>query len=278
MKYITTLFSIFLFINSYSQTKTVQTGDSIPKKSIKNNECLDKNNTSIRLIGREPIVPFAIIDSNNIKSAGQFCCLEWSTSKSSWFNLDKFGKIVGKSIIKSGDGYDVTNCYELEMKTIEGQNGIGLYISKKADFSISNTSIWKPKENEILSFDKFINDFSKFTKVSKIDSVKSETIFFKTTLALENEDTLKFAVCGGQILTIAYLSKSNNWVISYLDNSNSLSEFINFKPFALLDINKDGIPEIFYQENLGHIYWDKILQFENRNWTVKAISVGGAKI
>jgi hypothetical protein len=275
----------------WSQEKMIQSGQPIPKERIENKNCLDNSSTAIRLLSHEPHVPFAIIDKDTIKSAGQTCCEEWATTQIDWFNLNEYGKVVGKSKVISGDGYDHTQCYELQLKTIDGSDGTGLYASKDIDWELDNEQIWSPNQVEKAKLDNYILDLDKLViddkKPNYVDTLtKGKMIFFRIAhQQSEDENNIPLTKCvvfGKRYLMIAYLNSQEEWTLAHIENEYTNDYYKLYTPIALIDINKDGIPEIIFQDSLGHVFWDKILRIQNKetidSWKIEAISVEGATI
>ena len=112
---------------SKSKTKQVQTGDSLPKKPVADAQCHDGK--GVRWLAHEPITPLAIVRKGSIVEAGQHCCAPWARKGSHWFSIDSMGQIAGTFEVAGGEGYDVTQCYELSMKALQGNVGAGLYVN-----------------------------------------------------------------------------------------------------------------------------------------------------
>lgn len=286
---------IFILLTSsticWSQKGYIKSGQPIPKGKITNTNCLDNSRSSVRLLGHDPHVPFAIVDGDTIKSAGQPCCEEWATTQTDWYNLNEFGRIVGISKVKHGDGYDHTQCFELQLQTTNGKDGVGLYVSKQIDWEVDSSQIWRPTKVEmhklqdfLLNLNKLVIDDNKpnYTDTSSV----GKFIFFKITHGLGNDEinipNTKCVVYGKRYLIIAYLNSQNEWTLAHIENEYSNDYLKLFTPIALVDIDKDGIPEIVFQDSLGHIFWDKILRIGNKetidSWQIEAISVAGATI
>ncbi|PCJ64876.1 MAG: hypothetical protein COA58_11420 [Bacteroidetes bacterium] len=246
--------------------------------------------STVNVLGQSPHVPFAVIDNDTISSAGQFYCEEWANAQTEWYNLNEFGEIVGTSKVVSKDFYDVTKCYELELKTTIGLDGIGLYTSKNVDWEVDSSQIWAPLPEEKMKLDTFLFKMNELVidhgKPSYVDTLEGKYIYFKIP-ANKNENKNYFpntrcVVYGKRYLVIAYLNNQNEWTLAHLENEYTNNDYKLFTPIALIDIDKDGIPEIIYQDSLGHAFWDKILKIENietiDSWKVEATSVGGATI
>lgn len=269
----------------------IESGQPIPKERIENKNCHDNSSTAVRLLSHEPHVPFAIIDKDTIKSAGQPCCEEWATTQFEWFNLNEYGKVVGKSKVIGGDGYDHTQCYELQLKTIEGNDGTGLYTSKDIDWELNDDQIWTPTKNEKEKLNDFILDLDKLViddkKPNYIDTLTTgKVIYFKITQPQGDDGhgipLTKCVVFGKRYLMIAYINSQGEWTLAHIENEYTNDYFKLYTPITLIDINKDGIPEIIFQDSLGNAFWDKILKIQNNetidSWKIEATSVEGATL
>ena len=248
------------------------------------------DNEKINLLGINPQVPFASIKKDSISSAKKTDCQEWIKKDIIWYNLNKVGKVVGASKVVGKSYYDVTNCYELQLETVSGKDGIGLFTSKEVHWSLDSSQIWAPSNLEKIELDSFVKKLDKLViDTAKLNYAKSEikhSIFFKIPIN-ENEDenylsNTKCVVFGNTYLAIAFINSQGKWTLAHLENEYTNSSFKIFTPVAILDIDKDGIPEIIYKDSLGHVYWDAILQIKNKetinSWHVIAKSIGGATI
>ncbi len=254
------------------------------------NVSVDSSKTAINVLGQSPHVPFAVINNDTISSAGQFHCEKWANNRTEWYNLNELGKIVGTSKVVSKDFYDVTKCYELELKTTNGIDGIGFYTSKNVNWEVDSSQLWLPSQEEktklntfLIKMDKLVIDSS---KPNYVDTLEGKSIFFKIPES-ENEDqnhlsNTRCVVFGKRYLIIAYLNGQNEWTLAHIENEYTNNYYKLFTPKALIDIDQNGIPEIIYQDSLGHAFWDKILKINSMetidSWKVEAISIGGATI
>lgn len=242
---------------------------------------------TVNLLGKCSHVPFAVINGESVSSAGKDSCSAWSESEQVWYNLNKLGEIVGTSKVVSKSYYDITDCYELELKTESGNDGIGFYTSEEVDWAVDSAQFWTPSAEETKSLNAFINTIDALfvdTTVNRYPFEQNETALFFKIRQNDNEDEnyfpeTKCVVYGKKYLIIAYLNSDNEWKLAHIENDFTNAHSIKKTPISLLDIDDDGIPEILYEDSLGHCFNDKLLKLDNRetigSWKVKAVSVGG---
>ena len=197
---------------------------------------------------------------------------------------------MGKAKIISGDGYDVTQCYELNLNTIEGDSGIGLYTSKKTNWEVPDSCKWTPETKDLDNLNRFITqlesiliDTTLFTNkhFEGETEEKSTMFFFKIHHPDSDLGPTKCVAFAQKFLVVAYVNPHGNWILMCVLHNNS-NCYGNYKILALTDINQNGTPEIIFNENTGEAWFDKILSIYNYNnlneWEINAVSVGGATL
>lgn len=269
---------ISLLLLSFFMASCTQ-GPNLPKQALE----------TVKLLGRTPHVPFAYIKTDSILPVNKSDSQLWSDTSQIWYNLNSQGAIVGTSKIIGSHFYDVTQCREYELQTIDGVDGTGLYTSKKINWEMDSSWFWEPTGQELNSLMNFKASLSSLVLDSQRinsqpDQIKEMTVFFKVSPIDENniECSLrtKCVVLGCEYFFIAYLTGSGEWKLAHLENTYSNSEYCKYEPIAVVDIGKNGLPEIIFQHSLGHAFWDRIIRLDNiqtmESWKIEASSVGGA--
>lgn len=255
----------------------INTGDPIPTKPVTNKQCHDKG--AIRLIGSEPSTPFAVVNKKGeIDSAGDACCGQWARAGTKWKAVDAYGQIVGDTVISGGEGYDVTQCYELSFETKKGKPGVGLYLD--GPFKQPKSVAWTPSDNERAALSKLVSTLEHSMVPNapytcgkdwpKALPINERTLFF----LVEKE---KWAVVGGPMMTVAKLQDDGRWIARDTESSWSNTCMQRaYLPRAVFDINGDGKPEIFLHNDFGDAFGDIALGFENGRWLEVAAAVHGS--
>lgn len=269
-----------LFVVSDASAKKkpmINTGDPLPKKAIKNKQCHDKG--AIRVIGSDPSTPFAVVNKKGaIDSAGEACCAQWARAGTHWKGVDSYGQIVGDTIISGGEGYDVTQCYELTFDTKKGKSGVGLYLD--GPYKQPKSAAWVPSDIERAALSKLVASLehamvpnAPYTcekDTPKALPMNERTLFF-------SNDKEKWAVVGGPMMVIARLQDDGKWIARMTDASASNTCMQRaFLPRAVFDLNGDGKPEIFLHQDFGDCFGDVALGYENERWIEVAAAVHGS--
>jgi hypothetical protein len=248
------------------------------QKIINYDDCGDNNPETIRIMGVNPHVPFAIVDRKGIKSATKACCVKWSDKTKIWYSINKWGKIVGTAKVSDSSYYDVTDCYELYLECLGGSRGRDIYISKPISMEYPEELHYEPNEKEKQELGKFTRqqDLSLVDMENIEDNTLQKPVFFKINFKNKGQLTnIKYVVLGGNKLIVAYWF-NNQWNASYI-----LSKEYRYKILAVCDINRDKLPEIIFNGSWFSSWEDMVLKINPlppNNWKVVAKSIGGATI
>jgi len=258
---------------------TIQTGDPLPKKPSKNPKCQDKG--AVRFIGSGPSTPLAIVQKGKIESAGDACCAPWAVKGASYKALDAFGQIVGDAQISGGEGYDVTQCYELELATKKGKPGVGLYVD--GPFVAPKSAAWTPSASELASLGKTIAALEHALVENAPYSCPSApalrpladralTFSFK-----DGKDVQQYAVVGGPLLIVARLQADGRWIArDFSDGYPNTCMQRAYEPRAVVDMNGDGVPELVVHDDLGDSFGDIVFGYEAGRYQHIASAVHGS--
>jgi hypothetical protein len=252
-----------------SKTKAagpIQTGDPLPAKAPKNAACHDQD--AIRFLGEGPSTPLAVVSKGKIASAGQACCAPWAKKGTRWKTLDAFGRVVGEAEITGGEGYDVTQCYELELSTRKGAPGVGLFVS--GDYAPPKSVEWTPTDVDRGALAKLISGVEVATvptppipcsaKAGPLPLAKRALFFTLPKLQDDDGKPSRWAVVGGPVVTVARLQKDGRWVARYIDAFGSDGCLPRaYEPRAVFDADGDGRPEIFLHQDFGDGFGDVVL-------------------
>ncbi len=263
--------------------KPIETGDPLPKKMVTNPACADQG--ALRILGDDPVTPFAYVKKGKLTEAGIECCAQWARAGSHWKSVDAYGAVVGEMEVTGGEGYDVSQCYELELTKTQGQKGVGLYL--QGDYTPPKSVIWAPKATEraalaesIVQLEKQMVPKSEYTECEAARPFAERVLYFDKG---NSNDSVreKWAVVGGPLLVVARLQGDGKWITRYVDTFGSSSCALRtYQPRAVFDADADGVPEIFLHYDYGDGFGDAMLGyvftgFEGK-WETAAISVGGS--
>lgn len=257
--------------------KTIQTGDPLPKKPVKNAQCHDKGAT--RFVGSGPSTPLAMVKKGRIEEPGVACCAPWAVKGAVYKTLDAYGQIVGEASIAGGEGYDVSQCYELQWSTTKGKPGVGLYVD--ASFKPPKSVAWAPSAAEHVALQKTVDALEHaMVKAASYGCTPDKPLALDERaqfFSFETDDRVgHFAVVGGPLLIVAELQKDGRWIAQSLGLRTNTCQSRAYKPRAVFDMNGDGAPEIVVYEDLGDGFGDLVLGFENGGYRQIAAAVGGS--
>jgi hypothetical protein len=263
----------------------VETGDSLPRTAVADRRCKDRRAGATRWLDSNPHVPFFISARDRIESAPQACCAPWAVRGSRWRALGRYGEVVGTAEVVGGEGYDVTQCYELELKVVKGDAGVGIFASSGGDWrSPTRSARWEPTKDERASLLRMAGGLA-----SLLDT--PTWLHGTESWPMPLDDRIlpfqiqpdpdrgqrggHFAAVGGRVLIIARLD-GGSWKLSYLDASIALAGGDGVRPLAAFDIDGDAIPELIYHWNAGDGWADVVLRLDDSGWGEVAESVGGS--
>lgn len=273
---------------SPGQPGYVNTGDPIPTAPpAAGNDCPDRTPGASRWVDSNPHTPLAIVDRTGIHDQLTGCCASWARRGTRWHTIDRYGAIVGDAELVGGEGYDVTQCYELSFAQRRGDAGVGLYVS---DGWTSPASVeWTPEPEQrralagfVASAEQMLDDPSWSAHQPGALPVEQRVIYFQVSRAPwegNRGNVDHYAVVGGRALLIVRLNDKGRWVLSYFDRRFSDSGIIRaYTPLAVVDLDGNGAPEIIFHWNAGDGWSDTIfgLDVNGRQWEQRAESIGGS--
>jgi len=257
----------------------IQTGDPLPKKPVKSAQCHDKG--AMRFIGSGPSTPLAIVKKGKVDDAGVGCCAPWAVKGAKYQTVDAFGQIVGEAEISGGEGYDVSQCYELGFATKKGKAGVGVYVDPA--FKAPKSVAWTPTPKEQAALIKVVADLEQAMVATssykcpdaKLHPFAQRALFF----SFEHDQTvpLHYAVVGGPLLLVARLQADGRWIVRDLSTAQTDScQPQAYEPRAVFDMNGDGEPEIIVHEDYGDSFGDLVLGYEFNGFRLVAAAVAGS--
>jgi hypothetical protein len=268
---------------------TVNTGDPLPRMAVSDRRCVDRKPGTTRWLGSNPHVPFFIAVGDDISPAGSACCAPWAARGSRWRAIGQYGEVTGVARVTGGEGYDVTQCYELDLAMVSGVSGVGLFASEKGNWKPPTQSArWEPTQHELDSLERMVGglealfekprwESQRESKPPKSSALRERMLSFAIGPAPERGDRVeRFVAVGGRALIIARLDDKEGWKLSHVDLSFALDAVESIFPLAAFDVDGDGVPEFIYHWNAGDSWADAILRFDDHGWTLVAESVGGS--
>lgn len=261
----------------------VNTGDPLPEGPVADGDCPAGD---ARWLGFDPHVPFAVTSRGEIETAGVACCAPWAVRGARWQAIDRWGRVVGLAEVSGGEGYDLTQCYELVLRKVEGEDGVGLFVSP--GWTSPPSAEWTPQPAERASLATLVAHadalFPPRMDDGPLAPIADRTLFFQAAPNEGNpEDPTRFAVVGGRVLVVAGKTEPGAWALSHFDSKMAETGYSPpdaYRPLAVVDVDGDGWPEIVFRESDGPSWGDVILRMQpdstGRPWERVAESVGGS--
>jgi hypothetical protein len=264
-----------------AKKKEIQTGDPIPSKVVKDKACHDQG--AVRFVGDEPSTPLAMVKKGQILEPGQHCCAPWARRGSRWKTLDAYGQVIGEAELAGGEGYDVTQCYELGFKLEKGKAGVGLFVDTSEHAWLApKSAAWTPTDAEKTALHKVVMDMEKamvptasYSCDPKATALpfSARELFFHAPKGYEDatgEKNVRWAVVGGPVLVIARLQKDGRWVARHVDASFTDSCLVHaYTPRAVFEMDGDGTPEIVVHDDFGDSFGDYVMRLDRAGWEGK---------
>lgn len=256
-----------------------ETGDPLPPRSTVNSRCV--NNGRTRFLGREPHVPLATFDGQHLGLVDSGCGASWSAPAARWRALDAWGQIVGHAVTSGGEGYAVTQSYELALTVTDGTSGTGLYASEDGPWTAAPSVEWAPSAAQRENYQRFLGRFSRLfheQPASNTEADRRSTMFFR---ASRGSDQTFFAVTAGRSLMISRFDATRSqWGIVMLHTAQARSASINvFALEAVFDMDHDGWPEIIVHHDEHDAFWNDAIYSthdQGNSWAIELSSAGGS--
>ncbi len=256
-----------------------ETGDPLPPRSAVNSRCVHSGLT--RFLGREPHVPLATFDGRELRSVDAGCGASWSAPAARWRALDSWGQLVGHAVTSGGEGYAVTQSYELALTITDGTSGAGLYVSEDSPWTATPSAEWAPSAAQRELYQRFLGRFSRLfreQRASNSEEDRRSTMFFR---ASSGSNQAFFAVTAGRSLMISRFDATRSqWGIVTLHTAQARSASGNsFALEAVFDADHDGWPEIFVHHDEHDAFWNDAIfstHNEGNSWAIEIASFGGS--
>lgn len=274
---------LFVVSDAQAKKKPIHTGDPLPAKPVVDEQCHDKG--AVRVIGSEPSTPFAVVRKGVVRSAGEACCAQWARKDARFATVDAYGQIVGEAEIKGGEGYDVSQCYELSFTTKKGKPGVGLYLD--GGYKPPKSAAWTPSAAESTALAKLVASLESAMvpkAAYECGSVKALPLAERALHFSSKEPgkaPVRWAVVGGALLVVARLQDDGRWVArTVLATESDTCRPRAYRPRAVFDVTGDGRPEIFVHEDFGDAFGDVALGLDpsgtEGRWIEVATAVYGS--
>lgn len=262
----------------------VETGDPLPAHATETDACRGGD----RWLDSDPHVPLAIVDNDGLHAADD-CCASWAHAGDQWTSVDAWGAPTGTHAVTGGEGYDVTQCYELGF-----DGAASLMVRGDQPWRAPASAAWVPdaaaRDAAFTLADTLDRALARTPVTISPDQVTPESpvearaVFFEMA-AMDNdpEAPTRFVAIGGRSLAIAGLDAGGAWRILYLDASWGFDQaYIGdiYKVIGVFDMDGDGFPEVIVHRNAGDSWDDLVLGCDHdssaRTWREGPESVGGS--
>lgn len=275
---------------SAAATVKVQTGDPLPARRAASAACP----TGERWLESDPHVPLAVVTIAHDDAAQDFvsasaCCGAWAHAGDLWTSVDFWGAPTGTHAITGGEGYDVTQCWELSCANDTGS----LLVRGDEPWRAPASAAWVPDEAQraaayrlAASIDAVVAreppkyDHDQAKPASPVDR---RTTFFRMAPFSDEGTPTKFVAIGGRALAVAGLDQGGAWRVLYLDTSWGLDNpYLGdvYRVIGVFDMNHDGFPEVIAHRNAGDSWDDVVLGCSHdstyRLWHALVEGVGGS--
>ncbi len=257
------------------------TGDPLPSPPATHPHCPTNANDEVRWLSSRPVVPFARLQDGRLTTAGSACCASWSRRGEVLLAVDDWGQPIRKHTVASGDGYDVTDCFELILEP-EPQGAV-LFVS--TGYEPRPSFEWKPTQAQqnalretLFTYHRVLVEEGEVAEATRAAATSAR--FFSMDADRECK-MLGYAAVGGLSTTIWQLPKGGAWSLMYqrAPSSFDFTAYTTvFNPIAILDMDRSGVPEVVVRFDDRISWFDFALRFNGSHWEVGAESVGGATL
>jgi hypothetical protein len=243
--------------------------------------CLGAGASTTRWIGWRPRVPLATTTPSRIEAAGQSCCAPWASVGGRWRAVDGWGQVLGTVQVASHERYDATQCLELAVAPAALGETAVLLVGEDDPWTPTRSLRWSPEPADEAVFAKLVESArALYGREPSAASAASPTFYFER---IAGEAAERYGAVGGPLLVVAQRDADGAWRLAWIDSSttNEVAPDAAYRVLAVLDMDRDGGPEIVYQRNDGTGWIDVVVTAESdapAAWHVAAEGVGGGSI
>jgi hypothetical protein len=224
-----------------------------------------------RLLGAEPVVPFAWISAPGIVEAGAACCAPFSQANG-YYAVDPWGKASGPFRVEGYEDYDITRCREL---TLGGAptNAV-LYTSQP----LPEQARPLPASPELVR----VLDVALATiearyavraaAAPELPELSRRTLLFEWRVG---NTTARYGVVGGDILVVFRL-EAQATPLCVLDEERESGFYYPYRPRGVAQLDASPEPELVIRESEGPSWNDAVLSLGGKPCEIRARSVGGS--
>ncbi|NVB41322.1 hypothetical protein G6O69_26025 [Pseudenhygromyxa sp. WMMC2535] len=249
-----------------------------------------------RWLASDPHVPFFSLrpdedGGSRIHAHEPEDCTGWAVPGSRWHAVGRHGALVGAFVLTGGEGYDVTNCYELGFERESGELGSGLLVTG-AYQAPARSLAWTPSAAERTALAGRVAEIDGLFEVpAHADPppalAERSLAFVRADIEGEREgDSTRWIAVGGRWFGLFSLEPERadpapRWRLRYLDAELAVHGFVPpmaYTPLAAIDADGDGDPELVVHRSDGPSWDDLLLIPGGTSYDEGPMSTGGATI
>ena len=235
----------------------------------------------LRFVDSNPHVAFFARDPDRGLVQPANACLDWGVIGSRWWSLDAWGQVVGEFELRGGDGYPVTNCYELDFQAIAGELGTGLLVT--GPYRAPEPARWQPDANQLARLEARVASLDAvFAAADPARPLAERTLAYRRGgMWTDDGGSASWIAVGGRWLGLFSWESSGDWQLRYLDASLATDEFLPpdaQQPLAAFDLDGDADPELIVHQDQGPSWNDVLLRPDWSRAELVFESPGGATI
>ncbi|MFV8756032.1 hypothetical protein ACNOYE_36230 [Nannocystaceae bacterium ST9] len=234
----------------------------------------------LRFVDSDPHVAFFGFDPDHGLVQPAEGCFEWGVIGSRWWALDPWGKVVGEFELRGGEGYPVTNCYELDFTPLAGELGTGLLVA--GPYREPDTARWDPDAKQLARLQVEVDAIDAIFEHQGAPAPLAERVlpFWRSDWS-GTDASREWVAVGGRWLGLFSLEPDGSWRLRQLDASLATDRFLPDdaqRPLAAIDLDGDGDPELIVHEHAGPSWSDVLLRPAGSMYDRSFESPGGATI
>ncbi len=239
-------------------------------------------------LASSPRVPLAVVNEGGIAGARD-CCASWRDGATQWLGIDAWGQPTGTATVAHASYYGASECWELRLNP-RSSPVPALYVA--GSWTAGPSAAWSPTTSERASFDAFITSVRTMTaspeyhagQYTKRRAPKPAFFQLPPSDDRHNHHPTKFAAMGGSMFVIAYLARNGQWMLGSLLNDTAMpaGPADTYDVVAIVDMDRDGFPEVVVHVDEGPAWNDVVLTLDNPYlryaWREAAMGVLGGTI